>query len=268
MGICRTAHCALLVGFVIARGSACVAGERAEPLKELRSVEIGSTHETLTSGYPEQQAVYVRAILRPNDGNVWSGELAHQSKFDDHGLFYAIGNTHTFSPDWYGSLTVGSSSGGFFLPRFRADAFLNRKWGRARQLVTSLGLGYYEARDSHRDHSLSLGAVYYFPLGWIAEGGVRWNRSSPGSITARSQFIALTQGRDRHQFVTLRLAAGREAYQLIGPATPLVDFASREVSLTWRRWMGADWGFHLTGTYYANPSYERKGVSGGIFRSF
>jgi YaiO family outer membrane protein len=97
---------------------------------------------------------------------------------------------------------------------------------------------------------------------------VRWNISSPGSVFTQSQYVAVTQGRDKHHFVVLRAGFGREGYQVVGPANTLVDFHSQEASVTWRQWLKRPWGFNAVVEYYHNPFYQRAGVSVGVFREF
>jgi hypothetical protein len=44
---------------------------------------------------------------------------------------------------------AAGSSGGFFFPALRVDAQLNKKWLARRQLITSVGGGYFKAKDVH-----------------------------------------------------------------------------------------------------------------------
>ena len=231
-------------------------------------VELGAGSQNLTGGFPNGGTVYTRGVWQRNAKDVWNAEVARQEQFDDSGTLYVLGNTRELSPDWFTRLGVGSSSGGFFLPSLQVEGAVNRKWGRRRDLITTAGVAWIDAKDAHRDMALFLGATRYFSSPWIVEGGVRWNWSDPGSVGSRSQFLAITHGRHGKQYLTLRVGSGREAYQLIGPAATLTDFGSREVSLTWRRWVTPEWGFHLTGSQYRNPHYRRQGVSLGTFRAF
>jgi YaiO family outer membrane protein len=148
------------------------------------------------------------------------------------------------------------------------DGQVSKKWFAKGQLVTSVGGGYFDSKDTHRDSSVAVGAVYYFNAPWIVQSAVRWNRSTPGSVVSRSQFLALTQGREGKHFIVLRGAFGREAYQAIGPETVLVDFSSYEVSTTWKQWLGDDWGLNTVAEYYKSHVYQRTGVSIGFFKSF
>jgi YaiO family outer membrane protein len=232
-------------------------------------VEFGVERSSLSNGFGNWTGVYTRGNWRANKSNVLNFEIARQNRFGESGTFYALGNTHTFNSDWYGSLTLGGSSGqASFLPRFRADAFIHRKLLPKRNLVATVGLGIYEASEFNPDRSLSLGATYYFPEKWIVEGGVRFNKSNPGSVDARSQFIAVTNGANRKRFVTLRHEFGNEAYQIVGNNAAISDFDSRVTSLTLRQWLGREQGFSLVVERYSNPFYRRLGASAGYFREF
>lgn len=231
-------------------------------------IEAGAGHHGLSQGYGDWSIYYLRAVAHASTDTVWNADMTRQREFGDEGTYFSLGATHTINPDWHTFLSAGGSSGGSFLPRFRADAFLSRKWLSTRRLVTTLGAGYYKAKDAHRDQSVFLGATYYFPTPWIVEGGVRWNESNPNSVVSRSQFFAVTQGREKDHYLTLRVGGGNEAYQPIGSSAALVDFPSDSVSLGWRQWLRDDWGLNVLAERYTNPSYRRTGITLGTFKHF
>jgi YaiO family outer membrane protein len=230
-------------------------------------VELGGSYEGLSSDYGHWSGGYLRSVLTTGR-DTWNGEVNGQNEFGDDGVYLALGDTHTFSPDWYGAVTIGSSVGGFFWPRFRVDAFLNRKWAQRKQFVTTLGAGYDMAKDVHRDHRAFIGTIYYFEAPWIVEDGVYFNLSNPGNAFSASGFVAVTQGRNEHHYLTLKVGFGQEAYQLIGPNTVLTRFPSQTAVLTWRKWVGKKWGFNLITDFYHSPFYDRGGGSLGFFREF
>ena len=115
-------------------------------------VESGGDYLALTNGFGNWTGGYARGVITQKN-NIWNAEINGQHEFGDAGVYFGVGDTYNFNPDWYGSLTLGSSAGGFFWPRFRADGFINKKWMGRRQLITTLGFGYYAAKDVHRDHS-------------------------------------------------------------------------------------------------------------------
>lgn len=230
-------------------------------------VEGGGDYLTLTNGLGYWAGGYARGVVASGH-NIWSAEINGQHEFGDAGVYMAAGDTYNFNSDWYASLTAGSSVGGFFWPRFRADGFINKKWMAHKQLITTFGFGYYAAKDVHRDHSFFVGTTYYFTTPWILEEGIRFNVSNPGSVFSPAGFVAVTHGRNQRQYLTLRAGLGVEAYQLIGPAATLNDFQSQTLTVTWRRWVRESWGVNLVGDYYHSPFYERGGTSIGFFREF
>lgn len=230
-------------------------------------VEAGGDYLHLTSGFGYWAGGYSRAVVTKGK-NIWNTEVNGQHEFGDAGVYLGAGDTYNFNSDWYGSLTAGSSVGGFFWPRFRADGFLNKKWLARKQLITTFGFGYYAAKDPHRDHSFFVGSTYYFEKPWIVEEGIRFNVSNPGSVFSPAGFVAVTQGRNRQHYLTVRAGFGKEAYQLIGPTVDLTDFASQTLTVTWRQWVGKDWGVNLVGDYYHSPFYHRGGPSFGFFKEF
>jgi YaiO family outer membrane protein len=230
-------------------------------------VEAGGSYRQLSNGFGRWSGGYARGVLAQGK-NIWNGEVNGQHEFGDAGVYLAAGDTYNFNSDWYASLTLGSSVGGFFWPRFRADAFVNRKWAARKQLITTFGFGYYAAKDVHRDRSFFLGTTYYFQGPWIIEDGVRFNISNPGTVFSPSGFVAVTEGRNKQHYVTVNAGFGQEAYQLIGPSAVLTRFASQTLTITWRQWVGKNWGFNLVADYYHSPFYQRGGGSLGLFKEF
>jgi YaiO family outer membrane protein len=242
----------------------------AEPVPDktlTNYTEAGGSYEALSNKFGYWRGGYLRGVVSAGR-NTWSGEINGQHEFGDGGVYMAAGDTYNFNQDWYAALTVGSSAGGFFWPRFRADGFLNRKWLVRKQLITTLGFGYDVAKDVHRDHSLFIGTTYYFERPWIIEDGVRFNVSNPGSVFSPSGFVSVTQGRNKQHYVTLNAGFGKEAYQLIGPTKVLNRFSSQTASLTWRQWTGKNWGFDVVVNFYHSPFYHRGGSSFGFFKEF
>lgn len=240
---------------------------RAQATKKVE-IEAGANYRALTNNYPPWRGLYLRSILQPESRDTVYLEALRQSEFGDTGTYMSAGDTHVFNQEWYVFLAAAGSSGGFFFPRVRVDGQLNKKWLARRQLVTSVGGGYFMAKDPHRDANINLGAIYYFRSPWIVQGGIRWNRSAPGAIVSQSQFLALTQGQDGRHYLVFRGETGRQAYQAIGPAAVLVDFPVQVFSAGWKEWLGEDWGFNAVTEYYTSQVYRRTGVSVGIFKSF
>ncbi len=233
----------------------------------LRSIELSTGAQHLSNGYGDWSDTTLRGSFE-SGANVWQGELSAKREFGQNGNFFGLSDTITFSPDWFAMLSVGAGDGAFYLPQFRSDAVLYRKWLEQRNLVTSFGAGYYRAPDGHTDRSLSLGAAYYFAQPWILEAGVRFNHSDPGAIRSNQQFVAVTYGSVGHDVVTARYGWGGEAYQAIASNVTLVNFESHQTSLSWRHWFNRKSGVLLAAEQYTNPSYQRQGITVGLFHQF
>jgi YaiO family outer membrane protein len=240
----------------------------AAPDKTLTNyVEVGGSYRQLSNDFGDWSGGYARGVFAEGK-NIWNGEVNGQHEFGAGGVYLAAGDTYNFNSDWYGSLTLGSSVGGFFWPRFRADAFANRKLLSRKQLIATVGYGYYASKDVHRDQSVFFGTTYYFQKPWIIEDGIRFNVSNPGVVFSPAGFVAITEGRNQHHYITVNAGFGEEAYQIVGPSTVLSRFQSQNLTITWRQWTGKTWGFNFVADYYHSPFYQRGGGSFGLFKQF
>ena len=233
----------------------------------LHSVELSTGAQRLSDNYGDWRDVTLRGSYK-SGANVWQGEIAAKREFGQNGVFLGLSDTLTLSPDWFTRFSVGAGDGAFYLPQFRGDVFIYRKWLEQRNLVSSVGLGYYRAPDGHTDQSVSLGATYYFTQPWILEAGVRFNNSNPGGIKSHQQFVAVTYGTVGNDVVTARYGWGGEGYQAIASNLTLVNFESHQSSLSWRHWFNRRSGVVLSVEQYSNPSYQRQGLTAGIFHEF
>lgn len=266
----KTLPIALFVS-VCAGNSAAHANDAPLALKMSGFVEAGGSSYELTGDYPNRHTAYVRGALRRGPDQQWFGEVARITEFGDSGTLLALQHQRNLDETWLVQVAGATSIGGATLPRLRLDFSLGRKWLEQKNLVTTLGVSGIQAKDIHRDRAVQLSAAYYFDAGTVpmaAEGGVRYNISDPGAVAASSYFLALTRGSEKDSVISLRLSAGREAYQLIGSAVTLTDFPSRSWLLTWRKWLNRDSGFQLRLDGYHNPYYDRRGVEAGWFRDF
>lgn len=232
-----------------------------------RSLELSAGSQSLSAGFSNWRDLTLRGTYGlPR--HLLQGEVSLNRRFDKDGAFVGVSDTYTFNEDWFGSVALGVGDGAFYLPRYRIDATLYKKWLADRSLVSSVGVGYYDAPDGHTDRSVSLGAAYYFASPWIVEGGVRLNSSNPGSVRTQQQFVAVTYGRNKQDLVTTRYAWGSEGYLAIAANTQLVNFDSREASVAWRHWLDQRTGLLVSANRYTNPLYRRSGINIGIFHDF
>ena len=232
-----------------------------------RSLELSTGFQNLSAGFGNWRDVTLRGTYGL-PSHVIQAELSLNHRFNKDGAFIGLSDTYTINDDWYANLAVGFGDGAFYLPRYRVDATLYKKWLPQRNLITSIGVDQYKAPDGHTDNTLSLGLVYYFDAPWVAELGLRANSSNPGAIKTQQQFLALTYGRVKENLVTVRHAWGKEGYQTIATDTQRVDFASKESSITLRSWFAPRTGLLLSANRYSSPFYIRSGLNVGIFHDF
>ena len=231
-------------------------------------IEAGVLYHTLTAGYPDWRGVFLRGGWRSDAKNYWTSELVRSQQFDDQGTLGVIGNTHVINDLWYSTVSVSGSTGGFYLPEFRVDASLSRKWFERRNFVTTAGITAINANDGHKDKSLLLAAAYYFESPFVLEGGIRLNNSNPGSVRSNAQYVALTYGVAGNQIMSLRYGFGEEAYQYITPDALLVNFNSYIWTGTWRKWVTSKQGFQVRAEAYHNSYYDRQGIELSVFQEF
>ena len=234
------------------------------PAASQTTVDAYTSRHQLSNGFGNWHEVGVRGSFESGAHRI-QAELASMRRYGESGNYLGVGDTVTFGEDWFASLSAGAGDGAFYLPRYRLDGFINRKFLPDRNLIGTLGAGYYRAPDGHADRSASIGATYYFSVPLVVQGEVRFNNSTPGSISTRQQFVAATLGRDKQTQLIGRYASGREAYQTIGQGTSLVDFRSNEASLKVRHWLGPNWGVQAGVERYRNPFYVRNGGNVGFF---
>ena len=233
----------------------------------VRNLELSAGSQRLSSGFDNWRDLTLKGTFGlPR--HVLQGELSLNRRFNEDGVFLGVSDTYTFNEDWFGSVALGAGDGTFYLPRYRVDAALYKKWLAKRNLVTSVGVGYYKAPEGNTDQGLSFGVAYYFDAPWVAEAGVRLNTSNPGSVTTQQQFLAVTYGRDKQDLVSARYGWGGEGYLATGDNTQLVNFDSREASVAWRHWLNQRTGVLISANRYTNPSYRRSGLNVGVFHDF
>jgi YaiO family outer membrane protein len=230
-------------------------------------IEVGGSHSGLSSSNPSWTDGYLKAVIS-GGSNTYSGEASRQSRYGDTGWYLGAGVSHVFNPNWYADIYGGTSTRCFFLPKMRWDGFVNRKLLGRKQLVATIGAGYDRYKDIHSAYRLNTGATYYFNRPLIVQGGMTFTQSNPGGIITRSQFLALTQGHYKEHYLVARGEFGREGYELVGPGTSLFNFAYSDISLSWRQWIGLNWGLQLSGEHYQSPYWHRNGATVGFFFEF
>jgi YaiO family outer membrane protein len=258
---------ALLVAMamVAQQAAAQSAPARVDPV---RHVDLLVDYHDVSGGFGDWASLGMRLILPASEAparTVWQIEGLWRRAFGDAGAYASVAVQQALGGDWLAHLAVGSGGGEFIFPDARVDISLSRKWLSRQQLLTTVGAGMVDAKQGYRDRSAFASVAWYVVPGLVIEGGARRNRSLPGAVTSTRAFGALTLGTERRRYVVLRGSAGDEGYQLIGPRAALVTFSSREAGISWREWLGRDWGAFVQGERYTNPHYDRTGMTGGVF---
>ena len=241
------------------------------PAQGLRQLEASVGQQHLSQGYAPWHEASLRGLYQQGD-HLWSAELLHAERFNERGSYVGLQDRIHLAPRWDVSLGYGLGDGSNWLPRDRLDGFVHHTWGEQQNWVTHLGTGYYRAPDEHRDRWGSLGLSAwlepYLKSPWVAQGEVRWTESNPGSVHTQQYFVALTWGRHRQTQLTLRHGWGREGWQSLGDDRSLVDFASRQSTLTLQHWLAPDRGFRVVADQYRNDQYRRQGLNVVLFKEW
>lgn len=263
----------------LAAGAAALAlasGPAVAQLEEVRTprpptaptrltVEAIGAYSHLDAGQPDGNAFNLRLVADLPWGDTLNAELLDERKFGTRGGVAAAAYTRQLNRDWYAIGTFALGHGGPNWANSRIDIQASRKWLERQQLVTSAAV--YGARyDAGRsDQGARLSAAWYGERPAVAEAGVVFNVSQPGSVNSAMPYVSAVFGSEGTQFLTVRATAGREAYQALGTEGQLVDFPSRSLGLLWRRWLAPDWGLSAFAELYHNPTYDRRSVGLGVF---
>ena len=235
-------------------------------------IEFGGGRSDLTKPLPSWTDFYARGLFLLTPSNAADGEIDRESRYGDQGWYYSVGITHTFSSDIYADAHVGASRGGFFLPKYRADGTVNFKLLPRKRLVFGAGAGYDRSKTLNTALRTQTSWTYYFDWPFMVQGGVVLTRANPGGILAPSGYAALTQGREKEHYITFRMETGREAYELLADPKrnrfSAFDFPIHNYAVTWRQWVGNNWGLNLNLQRDVNPFYNRNGATLGLFLDF
>lgn len=234
-------------------------------------LDAGVAHHRLSAGLSTWDESTFRGVYRQGD-HLWGMDLLYADRFAETGTYAGLQDTFRIAPSWRASVGYGVGNNVNWLPEHRLDGYLHHTWGARDNWITHLGLGEYQAHDTHRDRWGSIGLSAYLDTErfgpWVVQGEVRWTRSNPGQVATRQQFFALTWGQHRVDRITWRHGWGREGWQALGDATVLADFASRQDTLSWQHWFSPEWGIRLSADHYRNDQYHRTGLGFGVFREF
>ncbi|TFH59229.1 MAG: YaiO family outer membrane beta-barrel protein [Gemmatimonadales bacterium] len=220
----------------------------------------------VTNDFGDWKGGALRLHAPMGTSTIWNVDALGEEAFGDRGAYVSLGNRHQFGPSWFTYLSVGSGTGDFLFPDFRADFTLGKAWLPRRNIVTMAGMTYVNAKEGFEDVAFDGSLAVYLP-GIVFQGGGRVNWSYPEAVRSGRGYGAITIGRERARTLTLRGSGGWEGYQLTGVDSTRRRFRSQEGSAAWREWLGGGGavGFFLQAEWYHNTFYDRKGLTLGIF---
>ena len=230
-----------------------------------RSIEGYTTLHKLNAGYSDWKEIGVRATMSTGQ-HQWHVEAATMNRFDLDGSYGAISDTFIIDPDWYASISFGKGNGAIYLPDYRVDGFIHRKFLSDRSLMGNLGWGRYKAPDGHQDDNINVGFTYYLDMPLVLQGEARRIQSRPGDVYSNQFFLAATWGHAGKSLLTMRRGWGHEGYQAIGATQSITGYASNQLSLSYKRWVERDWGWIASLENYRNPYYQRDGIGLSLFK--
>ena len=231
------------------------------------TLKFGLNYDSLSANLSSWRGQYMQFETQLNASNRYSLRLEHANRFDRSGTLMALGWTHDLSPDRYITLNYVGTNTGNFWPISQTNVAYSEKWLSDKRLVSTVLIGRNISRSNYRDWLLSASLTYYAPGNFVYEGGLRLNRSTPGSVQTARAFAAVTYGNQGVRYLSASLNGGKEGYQLTG-ATTATNFPSRGLTLGWKEWLGKDWGTEAKLNLYSNPNYRRTGLDAAVFIDF
>lgn len=244
------------------------ANDEYVPITGPNYVEAGVNFHNVSNNQGDWFGQFITGQYQTDKKNRWNLYLQHQKAFKDDGFYIAGGNTHTFDETWFSDAAIGFGTDAAFLPAFRADAAINRRWLEGGPLVTTAGINFSKAQDKYTNYGVLLAFSYYFPAPFVLQGGVNLGLSNPGQVVSNAEFIALTYGYQKQFYLTGKVGIAHEAYQLLGTTSITNAFNSQNAGINWRHWLGEDWGYNLASEFYKNPYYHRTGGIVSVFKEF
>lgn len=233
----------------------------------LRSAAFHIGYQRLGQDQPDWRESGLRGQYELQ-GHQLAGELLTARRYGEDGVFVGLQDTLQLGEGVWGSLAVGAGDGASYLPRYRVDGFVYRKFGAEQRWIGSLGLGHYRAPAGYRDQNLTLGLSYWFEAPWVLQAEWRHNRSHPGNIDTRQYALAASWGLAGQTQLTLRHGWGREGYQALGEGRSVVNFASHETTLNLQHWLAPDWGLRLGAVRYRADAQRRDGLEVAVFKAW
>lgn len=244
-------------------GAALLLGAPAHAVQ----ADLEASESRLSAPFASQQSQLLRLSWSGNHESLAQASIERKKAFGEQASVLVGSYAWNLNEVNRLGLAMAFSDAASIAARWRFDAQYSRTLLPQRNLVASVGGFVSHTADGHSDRSLIGSAAWYFADRQVLEGGLRWAASNPGAQSAARAFGVYTYGAVGESTLSVRLEAGREAYQTLGDNVAVANFASREVAVAGRLWLNADAGLGLNAAHYRNPTY-RKNTLGlvGFFR--
>jgi hypothetical protein len=151
---------------------------------------------------------------------------------------------------------------------FHLDGTVSRSWLGAGRLVTTAGAEYNLSPLVSTDATVSTALTCTFKKPWHVETGASFATASAGALSSSERYVSVSRGRSRHHTLTVRGALRKDTNQSLGFHSSISRQTSREVTLSWKEWVGASWGFTLHGASLRNSSDTNHNLEVRIFKEF
>ncbi len=231
-------------------------------------VMLQYSHSTLNAGYSSWNDVNILNYLNVQTDHQFVIETDYKNRFGESGLLAAMNYTDTYSPEWYQDFSVTASTNSNILPAWLVFSEIHRKFLGQKNLVAGIGLGYVATHDPYTDINGLAEATYFFEHNFSFEGGIRFNRSNPGSVFTVRGFGVLSYLYDSRIEAALKLEAGREGYTIVGANQFVNEFSSKEESLQVRYWWSPRWGTSLNFDFYQSAFYDRNEIALAVLMKY
>lgn len=242
-----------------AEAAGAMAPVPAAPAAAKKEVSVGIYHQRVSDGYGDWTGQHVQwrgALSRADELIV---TLEHAERFHETGNLLSAQWLRDLSDRWQAVFALTGTSGGTFWPASQFSAGLYSRLLADRNLVLGGRLARHVSRNDYRDEIAEVSAAWYTSRGWVFQGGLRRNRSSPGGVETSRIFGALSYFAGDKMEVSLSGSSGREGYQQ-GIGDVRVDFHSKEIALFLRYKFSPNLALDTRAVHYSNPFYKRDGL--------
>jgi YaiO family outer membrane protein len=245
--------------------------QQVPPLERKNRIELSASYEYLHphADFGDWENITATFFRKERPDLSWFVQLGAHARKEGSGALAAAGAYKDWSERFFTYTAVSAGTNAVYLPQVRIDHDFNFKIGREKNFVWVVGGTYIQYFNVHRDYIASTGLTAYRGK-WVAEYRIFRNLSDPGSIVSYSHLFALGYGQDGWQWTNATFSFGRQAYLATALAEPeAVNHNSIQTTLSHRKWLGKDYGvFGEISFFHLNHSYQKTGLSFGVFKEF